>query len=255
MALFYLGQCVLFTALALADGLPLSRLAWFYPVSLAVHAFATAFLVRGKDEFVIESDGRRLRRVNIANGLTLVRISTLPTILFLILSDKSKPILLQALVLTAAVFLTDLLDGFVSRTLKQCTRIGRLLDSISDYCLIGALSIVLLSYKLVDAWFFWFIAARLLFQGLGMTLFFFLKRPVPPRPTILGKVIIASTMGLYALSILKPFVPAPYGTIFLCLEIAVAALAVISTADKLAVFARHAIAGGAPGGGAAGPGR
>jgi phosphatidylglycerophosphate synthase len=243
MAVFFAGQCALITALALVDGLPMRRIATFYPASLALHVLAAAFLVRAKEDFTVESDGRRLERVNLANLLTLVRISTLPTILYLIMSGRDRTIFVQAIVLAAAIFLTDLLDGFVSRTMRQCTRIGRLLDPISDYCLIGALSFVLLAYGLIDRWFFFIIAGRLFLQGLGMAIFFFMRRPVPPKPTFLGKAIIASTMSLYGLSILKPFVRGPFGAIFIGLEIAVAALAVLSTADKLLVFLRQARAG------------
>ncbi len=242
--LFFIAQAALFCGLSAANGLPAAGLAPFCATSLALHALMLGFLLLGKEEFRIASDGRRLERVNLANILTLVRISTLPTILFLILEGRSsKTVMIQALALTAVVFLTDLLDGIVSRAMRQCTRMGRLLDSISDYCLLGALSIVLLAYGLIRPWFFWLIAGRLLFQGLGMTLFFVLRRPVPPRPTILGKAAVASTMTLYALSILKPVAPPALLAVFSVLEMIVAAILLASVGDKLAVFISHARGG------------
>jgi phosphatidylglycerophosphate synthase len=240
IAVFFAAQCGLFSGLTALLGLPLGHFAAFAASSLAIHVLMLVFLLLGKEDFTIEATGQRLVRINLANILTLVRISTLPTLLFLIVSGRGKPILAYALVLSSAVFLTDLLDGFVSRRMRQGTKIGRMLDSISDYCLLGAFSIVLRVYALIEPWFFGLILGRLLFQSLGMTIFFFLHKPVPPRPTVFGKIAVASTMILYSLSILRPIAPAPFRTVFLTCEAIVSALILASIADKLVVFVRHA---------------
>jgi phosphatidylglycerophosphate synthase len=239
IASFLVLQAALFAVLARTNGIELSDAWLFFPVSFACHALAFLLLLFLREDFVVEATGRKLERVNLANVLTLIRISTLPTILFLIVGSMGRPIPPATFVLTALVLLTDLLDGFVSRTLKQGTRIGRMLDSISDYFLLGILGIVLSLYRLIHFWYFAIVTARLFLQGLGMAVFFLAKRPIEPKPTFFGKVTVASTMIIFALSILTTFLPGAFRAVFLVLEIIAAALVAVSMVDKGIVFARH----------------
>jgi phosphatidylglycerophosphate synthase len=239
MAAFLLIQAGLFPILALADGIDLAANWAFFPISFGCHALTLCLLLFLKGDFVIEATGLELRRVNLANILTLVRISTLPTILFLIVGAKGSRIPPATFVLTALVLLTDLLDGFVSRTLKQGTRIGRMLDSISDYCLLAVLAIVLSYFGFIHPWYFGIVLGRLFFQACGMAVFFLIKRPIEPKPTFFGKVTVASTMIIFGLSILNGFLAEPFHRIFFALEAVAAALVAISMVDKGIVFAKH----------------
>lgn len=238
MALFLIGQAILYSALAaLCAGLPPS---WaFYPISAAIHLAVTAFLIRLRADFVVEPEGRKLESVNLANVITLIRISTLPTLLALILGSIEGRSLIVVLTLSAAVFITDLLDGFVARSLKQRTLMGRMLDSISDYLVLAVLSIALTRFGLFHAWFFALLAFRLLFQALGMTAFFLARRPVPPRPTLAGKAAVASTMILCGLAVLGALLGEGFDTAFLVFEIITGAILALSVADKALVFIRH----------------
>jgi phosphatidylglycerophosphate synthase len=236
---FFLFQACLFCALTAANGISFLAEFAFFPVSLAWHALILALLLFLRNDFVIEASGQRLTRINLANALTMTRISTLPTILFLIIASMEKPIFPALFALTALIFLTDLLDGFVSRAMKQGTRIGRMLDSISDYCLLGVLAIVLELFRLISPWYFAIILGRLSFQAVGMTVFFLARRPIEPKPTFFGKVAVASTMIIFGLSILNAFFRPRFDAAFLALQIAAAALLLISVADKALVFLRH----------------
>jgi CDP-diacylglycerol--glycerol-3-phosphate 3-phosphatidyltransferase len=236
---FLIAQVVLFLIVTLSYGLGLGRYWAFFPITIIWHVGTLAFLIQQREGFFVESSGERLERVNLANVLTLVRISTLPTILFFIFATREKPLFPLVLWLTALVFLTDFLDGFVSRTFHQGTKIGRMLDSISDYVLLGSLSIVFLFFKLIHLWFLGLIIFRLAFQAVGMFIFILRKRPVDPRPTLLGKIVVASTMILYAFSIFKPIAPKSVGLVFDALEAITAVIIVASVVDKALVFARH----------------
>jgi phosphatidylglycerophosphate synthase len=236
---FLILQAVLFGVLARVNGIDIAANWAFFPVSLGFHALTLVFLLYLRADFFIEASGRKLERVNLANVLTLIRISTLPTILFLIKGAIGRRIPPATFVLTALVLLTDLLDGFVSRTMKQGTKIGRMLDSISDYCLLAVLAIVLSLYRFIHAWYFALVVARLFFQAAGMAIFFLAKHPIEPKPTFFGKVTVASTMIIFGLSILKNFLPEGFAPIFLALEITAACLVAISMVDKGIVFARH----------------
>ena len=239
MAAFLLLQAALFPLLALTDGVDLASHWAFFPVSFGCHALTLCLLLFLKGDFVIEATGRELDRVNLANILTLVRISTLPTILFLIIGTTDGRIPPATFVLTALVLLTDLLDGFASRTLKQGTRIGRMLDSISDYCLLAVLAIVLSYFGFIHRWYFAMVLVRLFFQAFGMAIFFLIKRPIEPKPTFFGKVTVASTMIIFGLSILNGFMAEPFHRVFFALEAVAASLVAVSMVDKGIVFAKH----------------
>ncbi len=236
---FFLLQAGLFSALCLYNGIQLRDQLPFFLTSLAAHGIILAFLLVLKADFYVESSGKKLGRVNLANILTLIRISSLPTILFLILGSLGRPIPPLLFILIALVFLTDLLDGMVCRVMKQGTKIGRMLDSFSDYCLLIVLSIVLYAYRLIHPWYFGIILGRLFFQALGMAIFFLAGKPLEPRPTLFGKIAVASTMILYALGILNGFFRPRFDTAFLALEITAAVLLCVSVIDKALVFIRH----------------
>ena len=68
------------------------------------------------------------RVLTIPNLLSLARIAVLP----LIYVDLVQGRLTRALVLLVVFAATDWLDGYVARRLQQVTRLGQLLDPISD---------------------------------------------------------------------------------------------------------------------------
>jgi cardiolipin synthase len=79
------------------------------------------------------------RLINIANGLTAVRILLVPYFAYLLISDREK----SALLVFAICGATDVLDGLLARRLKQRTLVGALLDPIADKLLMATAFIVL----------------------------------------------------------------------------------------------------------------
>ena len=79
------------------------------------------------------------RLINIANGLTAVRVILVPYFAFLLISGRGK----TALLVFAVCGATDVLDGLLARWLRQRTLVGTLLDPIADKLLMATAFIVL----------------------------------------------------------------------------------------------------------------
>ncbi len=190
---------VFFRAYRFSDG----YIRLFLFTTTVFHLAILAFLLAFRKDFALVEGGRSLARVNLANEVTLARMSTLPTLLILIVASKEYSIQTPLLVLVALVFVTDFADGWISRASRQVTFMGRMLDAISDYCVLIVLSIVFYYYELIPGWFFWVVIFRLVFQGAGMAVLLMARRPIRTQSTLMGKAAIFSTMALYTAEVLR----------------------------------------------------
>src|SRR3989338_9080898 len=92
-----------------------------------------------------------MHRLNLPNKITIIRIFLIPLFLvFLISSTKISP-LFAASIFGVAAF-TDWLDGYLARTTKQVTTLGKLLDPIADKILVTAALIPLVELDRISAW-------------------------------------------------------------------------------------------------------
>ena len=83
-------------------------------------------------------------KFNIANSLTLTRILLIPLIVFLfLLNEESYRPLIFFLFLLATI--TDYLDGFFARYMKQVTSFGEFLDPVADKLLVIITLILLIT--------------------------------------------------------------------------------------------------------------
>lgn len=190
-----------------------------------------------KDDFVLESSGRRLDRVNLANKITLFRVTTLPTILIVIIASKTYPIRYSLIALVAIVFATDFLDGYVSRRFNEATRVGRMLDSASDYALLFVITVVYYYFRIIPAWFLVLLVARLAGQACMLLIVLAVKKRVTLKTSFLGKATVASSMVLYAFELLRFVTVIPMAA-YRALEYAVGGIIVLSIVDKIAIMAR-----------------
>ena len=96
--------------------------------------------------------------MNLPNSITLIRILSIPLLVWILSSPRfssvngEKELLASALFLAAAM--TDGIDGYLARRREQITTMGILLDPLADKLLIAAAFIVLvqLNPSLVPAW-------------------------------------------------------------------------------------------------------
>lgn len=101
--------------------------------------------------------------MNLANRITLARIFLVPIIMFFLLAEIDLPELRIAnfsitynQLVAAFIFIvaasTDGLDGYIARSRKMVTNLGKLLDPLADKLLVAAVLISLVDMEKLDAW-------------------------------------------------------------------------------------------------------
>ncbi|MBL0388466.1 CDP-diacylglycerol--glycerol-3-phosphate 3-phosphatidyltransferase [Tumebacillus sp. ITR2] len=102
-------------------------------------------------------------KFNLANRITLARISLVPIVMFFLLVRldlgkftffghlTSVTDLVAALIFIIAA-VTDGLDGYIARSRKMVTNFGKFLDPLADKLLISAVLISLVEMGRLDAW-------------------------------------------------------------------------------------------------------
>jgi len=123
------------------------------------------------------------RLINIANGLTAVRVLLVPYFAFLLISGRGK----AALVVFAVCGATDALDGLLARWLQQRTLAGTLLDPIADQLLMATAFIVLSYIHVVPLRLTVMVISRDIFILVGSFLYLLLFDSSDIRPTALSK--------------------------------------------------------------------
>jgi len=238
--LFYSGMQMLFLFFfCLFRDIPPLSILLYAAAALLMHGFLYFFLIHFKHDFFNESTGRPLEKVNAANRITLLRISCLPSIAFLLHHKEIMEIKMLLPVLLALIFLTDSFDGQIARRKKQITKMGQMLDSISDYSLLAVISIVYFRNNIVPHWFFYLIFCRLFLQALGMLIFILMKKPVEMRSTWGGKITIAVTMTFYILELARLYLADDVSGLFNAGEYAAGTLILLLSFEKAFIFFRQ----------------
>jgi phosphatidylglycerophosphate synthase len=218
------------------------RLVTFLVLALVYHAFLTELLLARRGDFRIESSGQPLARVNLANKLTYIRLSSLPTIVFLVIQAPDVPASLPVILpFICLVFATDFLDGMAARRRGEITFVGRYLDSASDYLTIIAITIVLYYFGMLVLWFLVLVLVRLVFFAVGMALLAVREGKANPLVTFTGKASIFSLMVLYAMEIARLFSVPWIGdeTVVRIVSYVVAVIVAASMVDKAVFLARR----------------
>lgn len=186
-----------------------------------------------RDKFVFAETGVPLKKLNLANVISLFRITALPVIFILLLYVQDYPILKFVFPYIFIVFLSDFVDGIIARSYHQITQIGKYIDSASDYLILIAISTIFTIYHLIPVWFFILVIIRLLTFPLGMIFISIMRKELVYEISFLGKVSIFLIMFLYAfelvatagievMTLIKPY-----------LEYAIGAVVIISLAEKV----------------------
>lgn len=101
--------------------------------------------------------------MNLANKITLARIFLVPIIIFFLLVNLPFPeIQIEQFSITynqiiaVLIFIiaasTDSLDGYIARSRKMVSNLGKLLDPLADKLLVSAVLVSLVEMGKVDAW-------------------------------------------------------------------------------------------------------
>ena len=239
-ALFFAGQGLALLAVFAGYRMEWARLAVYLAITAVYHGLLTVFLLLRSADFRVEGAEEPLPRVNLASSLTFARLSSIPTVLFLVIQASRYPLLPVVLPFVCVVFLTDLLDGAAARRRGQVTFVGKYLDSTSDYLMIIAVSILFFHFRLIPAWFFVLILSRLVLFAVGMAALTLKQGRANPLATFLGKASIFASMFLYVLELAEHFgLPViGYPIVVRLFEYLVAGVIVASVVDKTIFLAR-----------------
>ncbi len=97
-------------------------------------------------------------RVNLPNSITLIRICSIPLLIWVLSSNYFSSAYGQKELIASAIFIaaamTDGIDGYLARKRNQITTMGILLDPMADKLLIAAAFVTLVQFNpsLVPAW-------------------------------------------------------------------------------------------------------
>jgi CDP-diacylglycerol---glycerol-3-phosphate 3-phosphatidyltransferase len=106
--------------------------------------------------------------VNVANGLTLLRIVLVPVfVVLMVASQMTEPgYRIGAAFAFGIASLTDFADGWLARTLNQVTPFGQVADPIADKVLTGAALVLLSAYGVLP----WWVTVVVMIREVGITL-------------------------------------------------------------------------------------
>lgn len=124
-------------------------------------------------------------------------------IIFLILFSYNEIFL--ALVVLFISSISDILDGFLARVLKQKTKLGSFLDPLADKVLIITTFILLMIKKYIPWWFFSLVLAREVLVVSGWIISWQNVKTLEVKPRLLGKISIFLQMSTMVLVILNAY--------------------------------------------------
>jgi len=129
-------------------------------------------------------DGQLVIRMPIPIAITMLRFVSIPAIVLLIREERWAAVVW----LFAASAFTDVLDGVLARALRVETRVGALLDPLTDVVFNSAVFIALLEARIVPWWVTALMLVRYALLVGGTVYLYFFQGPVRIQPTLFGKL-------------------------------------------------------------------
>ncbi len=90
--------------------------------------------------------------MNIANKVTILRILLIPIFMFFLLETNNSYTKLFASIIFVVAAITDSLDGYLARSRKLVTNLGKFLDPLADKLLITAALVSLVELNRLTSW-------------------------------------------------------------------------------------------------------
>jgi cardiolipin synthase len=132
---------------------------------------------------------------NLPNAITGIRLMGVPATIWFMLQGQWA----VATWVFLAAALTDGLDGFLARRLKQTTAIGAALDTVTDKALSLSVLVVLLSFERVPIWVALAIIIRDAVIVVGALAYRGMAGHLEIQPTLLGKANTFAEFAMLAL--------------------------------------------------------
>jgi cardiolipin synthase len=132
--------------------------------------------------------------MNIPNFLTLVRIVLVPVVVIFLIQGA----FLKALIVLIISGITDALDGFLARILRQQTVLGAYLDPIADKALLISCFVTLSVKGIIPGWLTVIVISRDVVILVGIAILTLMSVPFEVRPALVSKI----TTGLQLFTVL-----------------------------------------------------
>jgi len=142
-----------------------------------------------------------VRILNIANGLTVLRLALVPVFVVLLMTDdgQDQKMRLIATCVFAVAVITDRFDGAIARQRNLITEFGKVADPIADKALIGTALVALSLLDLLP----WWVTVVILFREVAVTVlrFWVIRHGViaASRGGKIKTVVQAAAIGMYIL--------------------------------------------------------
>jgi len=171
---------------------------------------------------------------NLPNGLTLLRVILTPVIVLLLFQGEFSWALLVFLI----AGLTDALDGFLARSLRERTEFGRILDPVADKVLLGSAFFSLALVGRLPLWLVVVGVGRDVLLVVGSCVLYAVSGRLGYPPSTLGKVstvlqVLTVLVAMTTVGGSRRLDPLIWGT---------AAVTVLSGLDYLYRFAAELVA-------------
>lgn len=143
----------------------------------------------------------RVSILNIANGLTVLRLALVPVFVVLLMNGDGQDdtMRLFATLVFAGAVITDRFDGVIARQRNLITEFGKVADPIADKALIGTALVALSLLDLLP----WWVTGVIVFREVAVTVlrFWVIRHGViaASRGGKIKTVVQAAAIGLYIL--------------------------------------------------------
>ncbi|MCK4534492.1 MAG: CDP-diacylglycerol--glycerol-3-phosphate 3-phosphatidyltransferase [Syntrophobacterales bacterium] len=141
--------------------------------------------------------------MNIPNTLTLIRIILVPVFVILLMQGSFS----YALLVFVVAGVTDGLDGFLARILKQQTVLGSYLDPLADKALIITAFVALSIMDIIPGWLAVIVISRDCIILLGVSVLSLMSVSFEIRPAYVSKATTALQLLTVFLVLLSMFIP------------------------------------------------
>jgi CDP-diacylglycerol--glycerol-3-phosphate 3-phosphatidyltransferase len=95
----------------------------------------------------------------ISNQVSVLRVLLVIPLIFLLINQNSSNTIIIAAILVA-MYISDLLDGYLARKLNQVSELGKIIDPLADKIAVVSIVIILFLQGRVETWFFIVVIAR-----------------------------------------------------------------------------------------------
>lgn len=124
--------------------------------------------------------------MNLANTITILRLTAIIPFVYFLLRENYT----VSLIFFVFAVISDALDGYFARKLRQKTKLGSFLDPLADKILIFSGNIILIYHSIIPDWYFILFMAKELSMLAGSIILQRSKIEWEISPNVFGKIAL-----------------------------------------------------------------